>query len=176
MNHWNKRVTKVLLSGCLVLATAWAQADDRINVRIGWSSPGGLEWQLGQALGWNRGHEILYRNRGSGRWYVAPGAATALGDGWVLGNDWQRGGWGIYRWNGRDWNRMPGAAVRIGGSYRSPWVINDRGVRYEWNGNDWREDRGRGNGYRDRDDDRDRWGNNRRGRDRDDRDRRDRRR
>ena len=172
MNNWNRHATGALLACSLALATGPTLADDRINVRISLSNPANLEWQLGRSLGWNRGYEILYRNRGSGRWYVAPGNATAVGEGWVLGNDWRNGGYGIYRWNGNDWRRMPGAAIRIGGSYHSPWVINELGVRYLWTGNDWREERGRSyRNYRGRDDD---WG--RRDRGRNDRNRWDRRR
>ena len=29
---------------------------------------------------------------------------------------------------------MPGTAVEIGGSYRQPWVVNDRGIRFVWTG------------------------------------------
>jgi len=77
---------------------------------------------------------------------------VAVGDGWVLGTDRHTGGYGIYRWNGFSWSRMPGAAVRIGGSYRQPWVINDSGTRYVWNGYEWRVDRNTRYDGRDRDD------------------------
>jgi len=89
------------------------------------------DWRLGAH------NEILMRtDRG---WRRVPGSAIAVGDGWVIGTDRRPGGYGIYRWNGRKFDRMPGAAVQIGGSYHSPWVINDRGVRFEWTGRDWRE-------------------------------------
>lgn len=142
MNRYIKRASHMLALCCLVMAPLVVQADDRFNNR----SRAGverLEWQLGKALGGNRGHQILYRSSSKGRWQLAPGTARAVGDGWVLGNDRAQGGYRIYRWNGHDWSRMPGAATRIGGSYQAPWVINDRGVRYEWTGRDWREVRGR---------------------------------
>ncbi|HHX83534.1 MAG TPA: hypothetical protein GX696_11215 [Pseudomonadaceae bacterium] len=150
-----KRASHMLALCCLVVAPFVVQADDRFNNRSGsWASVDRLQWQLGKALGWNRGYQILYRNSGSARWQLAPGTARAVADGWVLGNDRAQGGYSIYRWNGHGWSRMPGAATRIGGSYHAPWVINDRGVRYEWTGRDWREDRGRreqANAWRSRD-------------------------
>ncbi len=94
------------------------------------------------------GRAIFYRQRGEHQWHRAPGAALSVGDGWVIGTDRVEGGYGIYRWNGRNWDRAPGAGVRIGGSYSSPWVVNDRGERFGWNGYDWRQE----GGYRDRDD------------------------
>ena len=114
---------------------------------------------------------------GRSRWQIAPGTAVAIGAGWVLGTDRHRGGYGIYRWNGRGWSRMPGTAVRIGGSYQRPWVVNDRGVRFIWNGYDWQQERDSGR-YNERDQ-RDRgygrggrWGSDRRDQG-DDRNRRD---
>lgn len=91
------------------------------------------------------GYDIL---RWDGRnWRRAPGTATAVGNGWVIGTDRRDGGYGIYRWSGRGWQRVPGAAVRIGGSYERPWVVNNRGERFTWNGYDWSADRGhRGQG------------------------------
>lgn len=67
------------------------------------------------------------------------GYANAVADGWVIGTDRRSGGYGIYRWNGDSFDRMPGGAVEIGGSYERPWVINNRGERFEWAGRDWRE-------------------------------------
>lgn len=127
---------------CLALLACTANADPRFapNRAFGFADGGVMEWRLGDFRGHLQGHEILYRVPGSRRWQVAPGAATALGNGWVLGTDHHHGGYGIYRWNGRGWSRMPGTAVRIGGSYRQPWVVNESGVRYLWNGYQWRQD------------------------------------
>jgi hypothetical protein len=95
-------------------------------------------WRLGE------NNQILMRtNRG---WQRVPGSAIDVGDGWVIGTDRRSGGYGIYRWNGRKFDRMPGGAVQIGGSYHRPWVINNQGQRFEWTGRDWREVRG---SYRD---------------------------
>jgi hypothetical protein len=137
----NNLTHKVLLLLCLAIAPALASADDRFDTRYSTPVAGNGEWRLGEFRGDRRGYEILYRASGRNRWQVVPGSAMAIGDGWVLGTDRHTGGYGIYRWNGRDWNRMPGTAVRIGGSYRQPWVINDSGNRYVWNGYQWRLDR-----------------------------------
>jgi hypothetical protein len=176
--------TKILLLLCLATASGLAGADNLLDARRGFQTVVSVEWQLGDFRGSNRGYEILYRDSGRGRWRSAPGYAMAIGDGWVLGTDRHRGGYGIYRWSGRGWTRMPGSAVRIGGSYQQPWVINDLGIRFIWNGNDWREDRdnrdreSRGyrrddhwdrdddHDWRDRDNDHNRRGNVRRNRDR----------
>ncbi|MFT4862751.1 MAG: hypothetical protein ACI95C_001975 [Pseudohongiellaceae bacterium] len=79
-------------------------------------------------------------------WDRLPGSATAVADGWVIGTNREPGGYGIFRWNGRRWEQAPGGAVAIGGSYRRPWVINDRNQRFVWNGYDW-DSAGR-SGYR----------------------------
>ena len=187
MNNLTTLTTKVLIIFCLATASGLAGADDRNFSRNGYTPIDKFESTLGNFRGANRGYEILYRDSSRRRWQLAPGAATAIGDGWVLGTDRHRGGFGIYRWNGRDWSRMPGTAVRIGGSYQQPWVINELGVQYTWNGYDWRQQpvsrsygrdnyersfrqddqRGRDqdNDRDDRDNDRDRRDNDRRDRD-----------
>ena len=56
--------------------------------------------------------------------------------GWRLGNGYDH--YGIYRWDGRGWRRMPGSATDVGDG----WVIGtDRrhggyGI-YRWNGHGW---------------------------------------
>lgn len=98
------------------------------------------EWRLGER------YQIFHRtDRG---WHRVQGSAIAVGDGWVIGTDRRDGGYGIYRWNGYRFERMPGAAVEIGGSYERPWVVNNRGERFEWTGRGWREIR-RANAFRD---------------------------
>lgn len=101
-----------------------AQAADR---------DGNAGWRLGER---NRDGYSIYR-RDRGNWYRVPGSAVAVGDGWVLGNKRESGGYAIYRWNGYGWDQAPGGAVQIGGSYNRPWVVNNRGQRFNWNGYDW---------------------------------------
>lgn len=128
---------KISVLLCLITFPVLVLADGRSDGYGGTHSVIGnvnnLEWSL------RGGYEILYKVRGSKRWLTAPGSAIAVADGWVLGTDRHRGGYGIYRWNGWGWSRMPGEAVRIGGSYQQPWVINESGLRFVWNGYQWRE-------------------------------------
>ena len=132
-----------LASALLVLALipAPAQADDR-----GFRDRGNSgAWRLGER---HRDGYAIYRGG-----YRVPGSAIAVADGWVLGSKRESGGFAIYRWNGRDWDQAPGGAVEIGGSYRRPWVINNRGQRFTWNGYDWNRDftgAGRGFGFNNR--------------------------
>lgn len=135
-----------------LFASATALADDRggryDNAR------GSDGWRLGERV---RGGYAIYH-----RGHRVPGAAIDIADGWVLGTQRESGGYAIYRWNGRGWDQAPGGAVQIGGSYRNPWVVNNRGQRFSWNGYDWepsfrgshRTDFGRGHfdrGHFDRD-------------------------
>jgi hypothetical protein len=114
----------------VLAAVAQVQADglgDRFS---------GGEWRLGN-------HNQIYQRTNRG-WQRVQGSAIAVADGWVIGTDRRSGGYGIYRWNGYSFDRMPGGAVDIGGSYERPWVVNNRGERFEWTGRDWREVRGYG--------------------------------
>lgn len=119
---------------------------------------GGGEWRLGN-------HNQIFHRTDRG-WQRVQGSAIDVGDGWVIGTDRRNGGFGIYRWNGRRFDRMPGGAVEVGGSYERPWVVNNRGERFEWTGRDWREVRSFGSG---RGDYRDDYRNDRRDEHRDDR-------
>lgn len=103
----------------------------RDHDRDGWRGGGRSEWRIGD-------HNQIYHRTDRG-WQRVQGSAIDVGDGWVIGTDRRNGGFGIYRWNGRRFDRMPGGAVEIGGSYERPWVINNRGERFEWTGHDWRE-------------------------------------
>lgn len=151
---------KLMILCVLGLASGALSADPRFDSRAPYSydpAPrafytdiASFDWRLGDARR-GGGREILYRVPGSRRWQVAPGEATALADGWVLGTDRHRGGFGIYRWNGRGWSRMPGEAVQIGGSYSRPWVVNATGTRFTWDGREWREEASRLRPGRDRD-------------------------
>ena len=118
------------------LAAQPVQADDR-----GFRDRGAGGWRLGERT---RDGYAIYRGG-----YRVPGSAIALADGWALGSRRESGGYAIYRWNGHDWDQAPGGAVEIGGSYRRPWVINNRGQRFTWNGRDWNRDfTGVGRGFR----------------------------
>lgn len=108
--------------------------DRRGDDRDDWRGGGRSEWRIGD-------HNQIYHRTDRG-WQRVQGSAIDVGDGWVIGTDRRNGGYGIYRWNGRRFDRMPGGAVEIGGSYERPWVINNRGERFEWTGHDWREVRG----------------------------------
>lgn len=53
-------------------------------------------------------------------------AVGADGSVWVVGLDPRNGGYGIYRWNGIDWNRVDGGAIRIAVDPQgNPWIVND---------------------------------------------------
>ena len=121
----------------LLLTATTVQANDR-----GFRDNGNAAWRLGER---NRDGYSIYRRQG-GNWYRVPGSGIAVGDGWVLGNKRENGGYAIYRWNGHDWDQAPGGAVEIGGTYNRPWVINDRGQRFNWNGYDWNRGGFVGNG------------------------------
>lgn len=151
---WNEPAMKLLLIGLLLLSTLlstipqaiadqprerWGnddrrderREDRRDDRRYESRGEGRSEWRLGD-------HNQIYLRTDRG-WRRVQGSAIDVGDGWVIGTDRRGGGYGIYRWNGRSFDRMPGGAVEIGGSYERPWVINNRGERFEWTGRDWRE-------------------------------------
>ena len=117
------RIAMVL--SIVLMAASTAQADGSRDRSFGG------EWRLGN-------HNQIFQRTEHG-WRRVQGSAIAIADGWVIGTDRRNGGYGIYRWNGRRFDRMPGGAVQIGGSYEHPWVINNRGERFDWTGRDWRE-------------------------------------
>lgn len=133
-------VNSALILTILFAAASAAQAD---NAR---DSYRGNEWRLGN-------HNQIFQRTARG-WQRMPGSAIAVAEGWVIGTDRRNGGYGIYRWNGYRFDRMPGAAVDIGGSFEHPWVINNRGERFEWTGRDWREVRSYGSHRSERDNER----------------------
>jgi hypothetical protein len=112
----------------LALIPAPAQTDDRSFCDSGNSGA----WRLGER---HRDGYAIYRGG-----YRVLGSSIAVAEGWMLGSKREGGGFAIYRWNGRDWDQPPGGAVEIGGSYRRPWVINNRGQRFTWNIYDWNRD------------------------------------
>jgi hypothetical protein len=71
------------------------------------------------------------------KWVHAPGKlATDVGLGWIISNEdavpW--GGKQIYRWDKvkKAWINVIGGALRIGGTYVHPWVVNHEGKAFEW--------------------------------------------
>ena len=66
-------------------------------------------------------------------WQQLPGTAIDVADGWVIGTGANPigGGYNIYRWNGTSWQEMPGHAVRIGGTYNNPYVVNNESEIYQ---------------------------------------------
>jgi len=69
-------------------------------------------------------------------WKIRPGSAKDISVGadgsvWVVGTNPMNGGFGIYRWNGRDWDAIDGGGVRIAVTQHGmPWVVNDAGAIY----------------------------------------------
>lgn len=78
----------------------------------------------------------IFRWTGS-TWQSIPGAAFDVADGWVIGTSATSGGFQIYRWNGSGWTLMPGGAVRIGGTYTTPWIVNNLNQIFRWTGSSW---------------------------------------
>lgn len=119
----------MLTASLLMFGSVPAEANDR-GFRGNDRNAG---WRLGEPT--RDGYAIYRRDRGN--WYRVPGAAIAVADGWVLGAKRENGGHAIFRWNGYGWDQAPGGAVEIGGTYNRPWVVNNRGQRFDWNGYDW---------------------------------------
>jgi hypothetical protein len=72
-----------------------------------------------------------------------PGTATDISEGangslWVIGTDPAPGGFGIYRWTGAAWARLPGGAVTIAvAPDGTPFVVNSVHQTFEWTGSGW---------------------------------------
>ncbi|MGH6611085.1 MAG: tectonin domain-containing protein [Burkholderiaceae bacterium] len=86
----------------------------------------------------------------AGGWQALPGLARDIGIGangavWVIGVTQAPGGFTIHRWNGRDWDLVPGGAVRIDADPQgNPWVVNDQGDVLRLAGGKWQRLSGRG--------------------------------
>ena len=68
--------------------------------------------------------------RWDGQWRLMPGSAVDIGAGpggvYVIGTDVVGGGHGIFKWNGANWDNVPGWAGRVAvGS--TAWVVNQQG-------------------------------------------------
>jgi Tectonin domain len=78
-------------------------------------------------------------------WIQQPGAAIDIGIGlngavWVIGTDPVPGGYGVYYWNGSDWNSAGGGGVRIAvAPDGTPWVVSDVGNIYVLSGGNWQQ-------------------------------------
>lgn len=78
-------------------------------------------------------------------WRQTDGLARDIGVGangavWVIGTNPVPGGFGIYRWNGQNWDSVPGGAVRIAVDRQgAPWVVNSSNVIYRWAGGGWQQ-------------------------------------
>ena len=77
-----------------------------------------------------------------GQWTVLPGLAKDVGVGadgtaWVIGTNpvGDAADFGVYKWNGNDWNGVGGGGVRIAGAPDgTAWLVNSVGNIYQWVG------------------------------------------
>ncbi|MEW6494476.1 MAG: tectonin domain-containing protein [Cyanobacteriota bacterium] len=111
----------------------WIKPDGgavRISVQ-----PDGTPWVV------NNAGEIFRRVNNS--WERIPGCAKDIGIGangstWVIGCDSTPGGYGIHNWNGADWIKPDGGAVRISVQPDGvPWIVNDAGEIFRRVNNSW---------------------------------------
>jgi len=85
---------------------------------------------------------VIFR-RERNQWQTLPGAASdigagAQGDVWITGTNPVPGGFGIYRWTGREWASVDGGAVRIDvDGMGNPWIVNSDGVVFRRERNQW---------------------------------------
>jgi hypothetical protein len=93
----------------------------------------------------NGGHAWVINNAGNIFYWtgsgfaVLPGLGVDIGVGggqaWLIGTNQVPGGYGIYHWNGGNWDPIPGGAVRIAvDNAGHAWVVNNAGNIYYWNG------------------------------------------
>jgi hypothetical protein len=74
-------------------------------------------------------------------WVQLPGAAFDIGVGgpnntaWAIGTNAEGGGYGIYRWNGANWDKIPGSAVRIDVDPKgNAWVVTSGHAIFRFDG------------------------------------------
>jgi hypothetical protein len=86
----------------------------------------------------------IYRRVGN-RWEQLPGTATDIGIGadgsvWIVGTKPRFGGYGIYRWDGRNWEIVSDdGAVQISVDNRgTPWVVDSEDYIYVWKSFNWK--------------------------------------
>ncbi|MFG6100561.1 tectonin domain-containing protein [Leptothoe sp. ISB3NOV94-8A] len=75
-------------------------------------------------------------------WLLRPGIGNDIasnnGHQWLVGANSVYGGYGIYQWNGNDWNAIDGGAVGIAVSPSgNPWIINNEDYIYRRENNIW---------------------------------------
>ncbi|NIJ55512.1 M57 family metalloprotease [Dyadobacter arcticus] len=82
----------------------------------------------------------------AGDWVQFPGSATDFAvsangrNGYAIGQDAMPGGYGIYKWSGSSWDRLPGAAAKVAVTPEGvPWVVNTSGTIYRFNGSLWEQ-------------------------------------
>lgn len=79
----------------------------------------------------------------SANWARMPGAANDIGIGangaaWIVGNDVDPGGFGVYRLDGNNWTRIPGGGTRIAVDPQGlPWLVNKQGAIFHYDGRQW---------------------------------------
>ena len=102
----------------------------------------------GQPLVVNSNGDIFYHDFS---WHKMPGAAHDIGASsannlWVIGTTPTAGGYQIFRWDGGQWERVDGGAVRIAVDPQGrPWVVNNNGDIFRLTGdNQWQQMPGKG--------------------------------
>ncbi|HDP97783.1 MAG TPA: T9SS type A sorting domain-containing protein [bacterium] len=91
----------------------------------------------------NSGDADLYFNISDVIWEKMPGAASDIsvgadGAAWMIGTNKNDNGYDIYRWNGADWDAIPGGAITIDvGSQSQVVVVNETNDIFKWDGSDW---------------------------------------
>ncbi len=62
----------------------------------------------------------------------------ADGSVWIVGTNPVSGGYGIYKWDGENWEGVDGGAVRIDVDPQgNPWIVNDNGYIFRRVDNSW---------------------------------------
>lgn len=76
-------------------------------------------------------------------WKYMNGTANDIGVGangavWIIGSDKEGGGYGIYRWQDNDWQKVAGGAVRLDVDPQgNPWIVNEGGIISRFDGTTW---------------------------------------
>ena len=99
-------------------------------------APNGRAWVVNK-------NDYIYRYNGKS-WQKMSGRAKDIGIGadgsvWVIGTNVEGGGFGIYKFNGKNgWKKVAGSAVRIAvGPNGKPWVVNKNDHIYKYHGSGW---------------------------------------
>ena len=88
-------------------------------------------------------HARIFRHDGQ-KWNLIGGRAwdvgvNEAGQAWVIGTNREGGGFGIYKYHGRNrWRKIPGSAVRIAvGPDGNAWVVNRQRNIFQYTGRRW---------------------------------------